>query len=758
MFTITYNLNGCTITNNQSEIEEGENYIASLSVSEGSIINISSVSIIMGGVDITGIAYDNGNINILSVSGNITINASSIEMLNAPEINASDKILTMIDTDERATSYDIYIDGEFVATVARGPRSGATTNLKNTKWYIGDKFDFIDITALGEDGTVGYICFNLTGQLYEVGSKTPYFTTTPDRSYVHFARALYLDDVEQYGTWTTFFTKNEFMPYPLLDKYGVHRVPEDEIGCETIIETGSTYGGHPFIVCITGGAATSNTALINWFNRNATRIYDTTFFDLSTTGLTAGEYNITVVAKADGYASSVPSAGSSHNLPFASTPTVSVHPIGLSYARGATPNPLTVAASVNDYGTLTYQWQASTDGGITYSNIAGATSSSYTPSTAVIGETIYRCVITNTLNGSTASINSNGATISILDTKLAAPSYTISNSIMTITDNSNGASSFNIYLNGVYKTFVNKNSTGATTFDLRKLGLDRTTYTIGVSAVPSAGSGLEMSNIAEQSYTYTNPGYTITIGYVFDWLDNIDITFYFTNGTTSTYSISQLYNSYRGESFTNVYKVAGSYGETSWYCLFITSDSNYIYLTPEGGQTNAVLNIEWNCTMHWEEPQSCITEDSMVLMADGTYKPLGEIKTGDYILSYNWETMQLEPNKVIYASSEEENWDTGWFAKRYYKWTFSDGTVIKNCFSHRFYNREAEAFIYLEYWRIGDHTYKEDGTTPYLVSVEEVWEEVRYARITGENGTNYFANGLLTGDRHCPSNLNLPLE
>ena len=53
MFTITYNLNGCTITNNQSEIEEGENYIASLLVPEGSIINISSVSIIMGGVDIT---------------------------------------------------------------------------------------------------------------------------------------------------------------------------------------------------------------------------------------------------------------------------------------------------------------------------------------------------------------------------------------------------------------------------------------------------------------------------------------------------------------------------------------------------------------------------------------------------------------------------------------------------------------------------------------------------------------------------------
>ena len=59
----------------------------------------------------------------------------------------------------------------------------------------------------------------------------------------------------------------------------------------------------------------------------------------------------------------------------------------------------------------------------------------------------------------------------------------------------------------------------------------------------------------------------------------------------------------------------------------------------------------------------------------------------------------------------------------------------------------------MEEWEIGDHIYKGDGTTPYLVSVETIYEDCTFGRITGENGTNYFANGFLTGDRHCPSGL-----
>ena len=149
--------------------------------------------------------------------------------------------------------------------------------------------------------------------------------------------------------------------------------------------------------------------------------------------------------------------------------------------------------------------------------------------------------------------------------------------------------------------------------------------------------------------------------------------------------------------------------------------------------------------------QNCILADSLVTMADGSRKALGDIVAGDEILSYDWETGELISNPVIYASSQDDS--RKWTTIRYFVWTFSDGTVIKSAFAHRFYNAEQKKFVHLEFWNIGDRIYKEDGTFAALVSKETVYEECTYGRITGLYGTNYFANGALTGDSECPENI-----
>ena len=149
--------------------------------------------------------------------------------------------------------------------------------------------------------------------------------------------------------------------------------------------------------------------------------------------------------------------------------------------------------------------------------------------------------------------------------------------------------------------------------------------------------------------------------------------------------------------------------------------------------------------------QNCILADSLVTMADGTKKALGDIVVGDEILSYDWETGELIANPVIYASGQDKT--RKWTTIRYFVWTFSDGTIIKSAFAHRFYNAEQKKFVYLEFWNIGDRIYKEDGTYAALVSKETVYETCTYGRITGLYGTNYFANGALTGDRNCPENI-----
>lgn len=70
----------------------------------------------------------------------------------------------------------------------------------------------------------------------------------------------------------------------------------------------------------------------------------------------------------------------------------------VTYGRNGMAEPLTIEASVNDGGTLTYQWyrnNVDSNGGGTA--IEGATENSYTPSTEEAGTTYYYVVVTNTV-------------------------------------------------------------------------------------------------------------------------------------------------------------------------------------------------------------------------------------------------------------------------------------------------------------------------------------------------------------------------
>ena len=131
-------------------------------------------------------------------------------------------------------------------------------------------------------------------------------------------------------------------------------------------------------------------------------------------------------------------------------------------------------------------------------------------------------------------------------------------------------------------------------------------------------------------------------------------------------------------------------------------------------------------------------------------KKIQDLKPGDEILSFDWETMKLVPNKVKYVDGEEN--------KTHYeldKWTFDDGTVIETVHRHEFYNVEAKRFKYMDEWKIGEHAYKQDGTKPMLVAHEVISKVVKHCTIVGEKGTNYFANDLLSGDRTCPKDIEL---
>ena len=98
------------------------------------------------------------------------------------------------------------------------------------------------------------------------------------------------------------------------------------------------------------------------------------------------------------------------------TPTITTQPSSKSVFRGDSTS-IEVAATTA-YGTLSYQWQSSDDGS-TWSDISGATSTSYAPPTTSVGTVYYRCVVTSTASGLSKTATSATASFTVNSTPTA---------------------------------------------------------------------------------------------------------------------------------------------------------------------------------------------------------------------------------------------------------------------------------------------------------------------------------------------------
>lgn len=143
---------------------------------------------------------------------------------------------------------------------------------------------------------------------------------------------------------------------------------------------------------------------------------------------------------------------------------------------------------------------------------------------------------------------------------------------------------------------------------------------------------------------------------------------------------------------------------------------------------------------------SCLTSDMMVMLADGSEKQICDLTSDDTYVAYDLATGDLVTAPAKYFDAV--NGHSGKFACQYQKYTFEDGTVIKEVHKHRFLNITRMEFINLCHWEIGDRIYKMDGTTPALVSKEVVTETVEHFTVTTAKYHNGFVQGCLYGDRY----------
>lgn len=107
-------------------------------------------------------------------------------------------------------------------------------------------------------------------------------------------------------------------------------------------------------------------------------------------------------------------------------PTITTHPANATKMPSETAT-FTVAATSPDSGTLSYKWQLLTTAlTATWTDIAGATSATYTTGTLSLTNNgyQYRAVVTNTIGSSAKSVNSNAATLSVNNARQVNVNFT----------------------------------------------------------------------------------------------------------------------------------------------------------------------------------------------------------------------------------------------------------------------------------------------------------------------------------------------
>lgn len=99
---------------------------------------------------------------------------------------------------------------------------------------------------------------------------------------------------------------------------------------------------------------------------------------------------------------------------------------------------------------------------------------------------------------------------------------------------------------------------------------------------------------------------------------------------------------------------------------------------------NYNFNFSWNY-------KPCILPDTLITMADGTYKRAEDIVVGDIVMAFNHETGRFEPNAIIINehSDQSATWHTILNLK------FSDNTLTRICGEQGFFDVTLNKYVYI---------------------------------------------------------------
>ena len=345
-----------------------------------------------------------------------------------------------------------------------------------------------------------------------------------------------------------------------------------------------------------------------------------------------------------------------------------------------------------------------------------------------------------TTNGTKDVTNYASVNVNVPLPTLNAPTISLSNSTVTITNpvtNGSFVSGYDVYKNGTLLTSIT-----LATVDLSTLITDSGTYTITVKA---KGTNFNES-VASNSVTYTvSSGFEVQVSvrsdtysslYFYDGQDTSGTSLGSVSpGSSATFSVSSgyLYVSF-GFSADDYYGPGTTTGGVSFQ---------------DGDSYHFLYKVTGNGTISNMYAAPCFVEGTLITLADGTQKPVENIEYGDEVLCYDFEKGEQTTSYIDWMIPKQT-------ATEYWKITLSDSTVLKlvgpkdgpnKDKSHRLYNVTKQSFMYPQDFEENDYTLKQDGTIATISSIEKVEEKVNFYNISSKDHINVYAENVLTSNR-----------
>ncbi len=164
-------------------------------------------------------------------------------------------------------------------------------------------------------------------------------------------------------------------------------------------------------------------------------------------------------------------------------------------------------------------------------------------------------------------------------------------------------------------------------------------------------------------------------------------------------------------------------------------------------------NLSASCTMTYSgndidtsssSSGNCITEGTLITLADGTQKPVEELTGEEMLLVWNFETGSYDAAPIMFVDSDPQG------HYEVVKLTFSDNTEVDVVTEHGFFDKTLNKFVYLDenasdyighnFVKQAPNGYEEVALTDVTISTEvtRTYSPVTYGALC------YYVNGMLS--------------